>query len=138
MSNEDVAEAEYFNVMVKILKSHFEMIGSEELNDAIAKGLELFLQSKDSEEKEVDVLATIDSMMGLSQISRVGDHTCSRCGQGLSYTANRTQLQLENPDRKAKKSKSHAYTVALTFTCSHCGHVEQSVADSTIYVPKTL
>jgi transcription elongation factor Elf1 len=138
MANEDVAEAEYFNVMVKILKRHFETIGTEKLNDAIAKGLELFLHSKEDESKEVDVMATIDSMMGLSKISRVGNHACGRCGQMLSFTANRTQLQLESPDRKAKKSKSHAYTVALIFTCSHCGHAEQSVADSTIYVPQTL
>lgn len=138
MANEDVAETEYFNIMVKVLKRHFETIGPEKLNDAIAKGLELFLHSKEDESKEVDVMATIDSMMGLSKISRVGDHTCSRCGQPQSFTANRTQLQLENPDRKAKKSKSHAYTVALIFTCSHCGHTEQSIADSTIYVPKRL
>ncbi|MFX0115266.1 MAG: hypothetical protein ACFFB3_12025 [Candidatus Hodarchaeota archaeon] len=138
MVDEDTKEAEYFNVMVKVLRTHFEVIGAENINDAIAKGLELFLQSEDVERKSVDVLAKIDSMMGLAKISRVASHTCSNCGQLLTFSADRTQIQLEEPDRKARKTKSHPYTVALAFTCSNCGHAEHVVADSTVYVPKTL
>lgn len=130
-------EANYYNIMVKVLKTQFDTIGSEKLNDAIAKGLDLLLQSKGDEQKSVDVLATIDSMMGLAKISKIGNHTCSGCHQPLTFTADRTQIQLEDPDRKAKKTKSHPYTVALTFGCPNCG-AKQVIADSTVYVPITL
>ncbi|MFW9914380.1 MAG: hypothetical protein ACFFGZ_02120 [Candidatus Thorarchaeota archaeon] len=130
-------EANYYNIMVKVLKTQFDAIGADKLNDAIAKGLDLFLQAKGDEQKSVDVLATIDSMMGLAKISKIGNHSCSGCQQLLTFTADRTQIQLEDPDRRAKKTKSHPYTVALTFSCSNCGP-KQVVADSTVYVPIIL
>jgi hypothetical protein len=127
-------EANYYNIMVKILKTQFDTIGADKLNDAIAKGLDLFLEAKAEEQKSVDVLATIDSMMGLSKISKIGSHSCTGCRQILTFAADRTQIQLEDPDRRAKKTKSHPYTVALTFSCSNCG-LKQVIADSTVYVP---
>lgn len=139
MFEKETKEPKFFEVRVKVEKRHFEKIGTQNLNDAIAKGLELYLQSEDVQKKSDDVFATLDSMMGLArrQISRVGDHTCSKCGQLLVFTPDKTRIQLEQPDRKAKKTKSHAYTIALTLSCN-CGHSEQIIAESTFYIPKKL
>ncbi len=140
MFDEDVPDTAFFDVRVKISKTHFEAIGAQKINDAVAKGLELFLESKVDEAKSEDVLATIDSMMGIArrQISKVGDHSCKKCGgKNLNFAPDRTRIQLEEPDRKSKKSKSHPYTVALTFSCN-CGHSDQIIGDATIYVPKKL